>query len=96
MKAGPVFKLVPNSILSGMLAAIGIIILCGQLHVILGQSVPTNFTAGLLSLPRSIGKIFDNPATIYILLLGIVGILTQVFWPKIAKNKIAKKKRREH
>jgi MFS superfamily sulfate permease-like transporter len=91
LKSGPVFKLVPHSILSGMLAAIGIIIMMGQVHVLFGQGVPSNFTAGILSLPDSALKMFDGANIVFIFLLGLLGIITQVYWPKIAKNQIAKK-----
>ena len=91
LRAGPIFKLVPHSILSGMLAAIGIIIMMGQIHVLFGQTVPSSFTEGILSLPESVATLFQGNNVIVIFALGIIGILTQVFWPKIAKNKLAKK-----
>lgn len=90
-KAGPVFKLVPHSILSGMLAAIGIIIMMGQVHVLFAQSVPSNFVSGILSIPQSIQTAIGSTTAIFVFLLGLLGILIQVYWPKIAKHQIAKK-----
>lgn len=91
LKAGPVFRLVPNSILNGMLAAIGIIIMFGQLHVLVGQKVPSNFFLGLETLPSSIFQAFNNMNLFLILVLGVLGIIIQVIWPKIAKHPVLKK-----
>lgn len=91
IKAGPVFRLVPNSILTGMLAAIGIIIMFGQLHVLAGNSVPSNFFLGLNTLPDSIKQAFSSMNLFLILSLGVLGIIIQIIWPKISTHRVLKK-----
>lgn len=91
IKSGPVFRLVPHSILNGMLAAIGIIIMFGQLHVLLGQSVPSNFFNGLISLPTSMINALDDINMLIIAVFGIVGILIQVYWNQLIKQPTLKK-----
>jgi MFS superfamily sulfate permease-like transporter len=79
LRLGHVFTLVPKSILDGMLAAIGLMIVLGQLHVWAGGSVPSNTLMGVLELPA----VFTNAAPI-VLCLGGIGILIQIVWKKWA------------
>lgn len=78
-RLGHIFTLVPKSILNGMLAAIGLTIALGQMHVWLGGSVPSNPLKGILELPTAIANVFPP-----ILALGVLGILIQTGWGKFA------------
>jgi len=82
LRAGKLFEYFPMSALEGMLAAIGIIILFGQFHVMLGQSVPSNVLSSIYTFSDSFLKMIKTNQY-HILFLGIVGLMIQRFWGNI-------------
>ncbi len=69
-----------KSVVHGMLAAIGVIIVAKQLHVLLGVSPHAHETFGLIAeLPRSFAQM--NPA---VALVGFGSLALLLIWPKIA------------
>lgn len=79
-KTGKLFSLIPKAVLEGVLTAIGMIIVVGQLHVLTGQGIPKSFYEGLIELPSS----FTNIGPI--LFCGLLAIAIQIIW----KNKMKK------
>lgn len=85
-RTGWIFSLVPAGVLKGMLAAIGAIILVGQLHVLTGGSVPASPTEALLTLPAAAisalgaaeGPAWMKPA----LLCGLLAVAIQLLWSR--------------
>lgn len=72
----------PSSVVNGLLAAIGIIILGKQFHTALGTtSTSTNAFATLVEIPQSIANL--NP---FVTIIALVSILLLIFHPRI-KNK---------
>ncbi len=80
LRAGKLFKLLPHSVLEGVLSAIGLIILIGQLHVLTGSTIPRSFAAGVVGLPASFSQF--GP----VLACGLLAILIQVFWSSRMKK----------
>jgi len=79
LKLGRFAKLLPSSVLHGILAAIGVIIFSKQIHYTLGTKSSSETTIGTLldvfnKLPEA------NP---FVLLIAISGILVLVFYKKI-------------
>jgi carbonic anhydrase len=81
---GRFFNLVPKPVLHGMLAAIGVIIAMGQVHVLIGQSVPPSVTAAILTLPDALLKAAASPIGWTITALGLAAIFLQLIWPRIS------------
>jgi len=82
MKAGRLNAYFPSSVVHGMLAAIGIIIMAKQVHIMLGVKPESKEILGVIAeIPQSIMHM--NPE---IALIGIVGILILILWTKI-KNR---------
>ena len=79
-KAGIIGEVIPKSVVHGMLAAIGVIIISKQCHNLLGV-VPTAKTPfGLLSeFPTHLKD--TNPE---VFIIGALTLLLLVFWPKVA------------
>ena len=80
LKLGRLAELFPSSVINGLLAAIGVIIIANQLHVALGTSVSGENTVEMLfaavkSLPDA------NP---FVALISVLGILLLVFHAKIS------------
>jgi MFS superfamily sulfate permease-like transporter len=83
LKMGRFARLLPSSVLHGILAAIGVIIFAKQAHYVLGTTSNADTIIGTLSdlfykLPEA------NPI---VFLIALIGILTLVFYKKI-NNKI--------
>jgi len=79
LKMGRFAKLLPSSVLHGILAAIGVIIFAKQAHFALGTTSSADTTIGTLL--EIFTKLPDaNP---FVALIAIVGILTLIFYKKI-------------
>jgi MFS superfamily sulfate permease-like transporter len=86
LKAGKLNAYFPASVVHGMLAAIGVIIMAKQTHVLLGVKPQSKeIIDTILEIPHSIATM--NPA---IALIGVSGILILILWTQI-KNGFLKK-----
>jgi MFS superfamily sulfate permease-like transporter len=78
-KAGIIGEVIPKSVVHGMLAAIGVIIIAKQCHNILGVVPTAKSPFGLLGeFPTHLKDL--NPE---VFLIGVLTLLLLVFWPKI-------------
>ena len=84
MKAGPMTNVFPFSVVEGMIAGIGIIIMVKQLHVALGLDVGGNMFDSIAHIPESF-KTMVLPAA----LIGAIAVVLMIIWPKVA-GKLAK------
>ena len=80
IKAGPVANLFPFSVVEGMVAGIGIIIILKQIHVVLGVKVGGNMFATIAAIPSSFVNMAVPSAT-----LGAIAIAVMLLWPKFPK-----------
>ncbi|MCX7099895.1 MAG: SulP family inorganic anion transporter [Methylococcales bacterium] len=85
-KAGRLSSFFPASVIHGMLAAIGIIIMAKQIHVVLGTSPEkgSSLFSTIAQIPHSIMNL--NPD---IAVIGLTGLLILVIWTMV-KNPILK------
>ncbi len=86
---GALANFFPTTAVQGMLAAIGIIILAGQLHVMLGEHSPEgNNTVELLaSVPSSIIEIISGNVDFLPYIIGLMSLLVMILYSRI-RNKI--------
>ena len=85
LKMGRFAKLLPSSVLHGILAAIGVIIFSKQIHYALGTSSNASSTIGILvDVFYKIPEI--NP---FVFVISLLGILALIFYNKI-KNRFIK------
>ncbi len=75
LKAGRFVALVPASVVHGMLAAIGVIIMIKQFYVLIDVKAEGELLDNLAALPQSL--LHANPE---IALIGVVGLLILIFW----------------
>ena len=89
LRMGKLSDFFPSSAIQGMLAAIGLIILGKQFHVMLGNKISRdNSFDYLLEIPSSIFSVFtqENMALVYAAIAGILSLLIMAYYPKI-RNK---------
>ena len=83
LKMGRFAKLLPSSVLHGILAAIGVIIFAKQAHYALGTTSSAETTIGaIVDIFRKLPEV--NP---FVFLVAFIGLLVLVFYKKI-KNKL--------
>lgn len=78
-KLGKMTNVFPLSVVHGMLAGIGVIIMAKQIHVALGVDVTGDMIASILAIPASFLNM--NPT---VAIIGAVSLLIMIFWPKLA------------
>ncbi|WP_452225415.1 SulP family inorganic anion transporter [Lacinutrix chionoecetis] len=89
LRLGKLADFFPSSAIQGMLAAIGLIILGKQFHIMLAHRIKREDTADyLLEIPFTINDAlhYDNTGLIYAAAAGILSLLIMVFYSKI-RNK---------
>lgn len=86
-RSGQLIQKVPKTVLEGVLSAIGLIIIIGQLHILLGQKIPGGPVLNILQLPLAISGLFDrtmNSEMIAALASGSFTLLILLSWKKMA------------
>ncbi len=81
LRAGKLTGFFASSVIHGMLAGIGLIIMSGQIHIVFGNENPREHGFHILTaIPPSI--LNPNP---YVAIIGITAVLIMVFWPKLGR-----------
>jgi len=84
VKAGSMTNLFPFSVVEGMIAGIGIIIMSKQIHVVLGVKAGGSMLAVIAAIPSSFINMAPQSA-----IIGATAIAIMILWPKFFQ-KIAK------
>jgi len=80
IKAGPMTNVFPFSVVEGMVAGIGIIIMAKQIHVVLGVKVGGSMLAVISAIPNSFINMDMKSA-----ILGFLAMAFMIIWPKFPK-----------
>ena len=89
LRLGKLSDFFPSSAIQGMLAAIGLIILGKQFHIMLAHKISRESTIDyLLEIPFTIkdAVLYNNEGLIYAAAAGVLSLVIMVFYPKI-RNK---------
>ena len=89
LKMGNLATFFPSSAIQGMLAAIGLIILGKQFHIMFGHKITrTNTIDYLIEIPFTINDAlhYENTGLIYAAIAGVLSLIIMVFYSKI-RNK---------
>ena len=89
LRLGKLADFFPSSAIQGMLAAIGLIILGKQFHIMMGNSITAESPiAYLLEIPNTIISAFSytNQGLTFAMLAGVISLIIMVFYSKI-RNK---------
>lgn len=89
LRLGKLSDFFPSSAIQGMLAAIGLIILGKQFHIMLAHKIQRDNTMDyLFEIPLTIKDAinYNNEGLIYAALIGLISLVIMMFYPKI-RNK---------
>ena len=76
LKTGPLFRAISPSVVKGMLAGIGVLILASQFHVMVDDTPKSSAAENLATIPSAVLKVFDTSLGMGHTEAGIIGILT--------------------
>lgn len=90
LRLGGMFEKVPRAIIVGMLMAIGITIVLGQIHILLGSAtVPKSVLASIAQIPESVQTAFSQQSFwTSAAAFGTAALAFQIFW---ARSKVLSK-----
>lgn len=83
LKKGEIFKLIPNSVINGMLMGIGTLILFSQFHMLFDVGAQASFMKNLMAVPSTVLKVAGD---IHFLFLPIIAFVILFGWTSIAKK----------
>lgn len=89
LRMGKLADFFPSSAIQGMLAAIGLIILGKQFHIMMGNKIErSNSVQYLLEIPQTIHDVFyyENSGLTYAAICGVLSLFIMVFYNRI-RNK---------
>ncbi|MGB3470003.1 MAG: SulP family inorganic anion transporter [Erythrobacter sp.] len=91
LKLGQWFRAISPSVIHGMLAGIGVLILVSQFHVMLDDAPRSNGLANIAAIPDAIMKVFPMDGSVHHLaaMAGVLTIVTIVLWNKFRPRKLA-------
>lgn len=91
LKLGQWFRAISPSVIQGMLAGIGILILFSQLHVMLDDAPRASGLLNIAAIPEAIIKVFPVDGSVHHLaaMAGIVTIATIVLWNQFKPRRLA-------
>ena len=79
LRCGPMTNVFPFSVVEGMIAGIGIIIMVKQLHVALGVDVAGKMAKSIMAIPDSFINMVPQAA-----IIGLIAVVLMIVWPMIA------------
>lgn len=83
LRTGRYFQAVPPSVIAGMLAGIGVLIIVGQFHVMLGASPKGTPIQNILAMPAGIASFVTGGAAMQAGLVGLLVVAIMAVWPLI-------------
>jgi MFS superfamily sulfate permease-like transporter len=91
LKLGQWFRAISPSVIHGMLAGIGVLILASQLHVMLDDAPRASGLLNIAAIPEAIMKVFPVDGSVHHLaaMAGIVTIAVIVLWNQFKPKKLA-------
>ncbi|MFI5801828.1 SulP family inorganic anion transporter [Streptomyces sp. NPDC051561] len=83
LRCGRWFRAISVSVVQGMLAGIGLVLILGQLYSMTGADQPLSGTAKLTGLPGLAADTFTTPGALTAAALGLGTVAVLVLWPKL-------------
>ncbi|MBB5802980.1 MFS superfamily sulfate permease-like transporter [Saccharothrix ecbatanensis] len=84
-RLGKWFQAMASSVVAGMLAGIGLLIILGQAYALADRKAPGDAVHNLIGLPALLQGASGDPAARGALLLGVCGLVVIAFWGRAPK-----------
>ncbi|WP_433543918.1 SulP family inorganic anion transporter (plasmid) [Streptomyces sp. CA-294286] len=85
LRCGRWFRAISVSVVQGMLAGIGLVLILGQLYGMAGAEQPRSGLGKLAGLPSLLSDILADPAALSAAALGLGTIALLILWPKLPR-----------
>ncbi|QFU92729.1 SulP family inorganic anion transporter [Amycolatopsis sp. YIM 10] len=86
LKLGRWFRAISVSVVEGMLAGIGLVLIAGQLYTAAGLTAPASGIGKLAGLPGAVAEVVGNPTALASIALGAGTIAVLVLWKRMPKR----------
>jgi MFS superfamily sulfate permease-like transporter len=91
LKIGSWFRAISPAVVHGMLAGIGILIILGQMHVLMGAKPAAGGLENVAAMEQSVGRLWGTGLTkeAAALLIGVISLLAMIGWEKFRPKSLA-------
>lgn len=86
LKLGRWFRAISLSVVEGMLAGIGLVLIAGQLYAMAGLKAPVSGVDKIAGLPRALADAIGDPYARASLGLGVGTVAVLVLWPRLPRR----------
>ncbi|MGW0790742.1 SulP family inorganic anion transporter [Streptomyces sp. NPDC002911] len=86
LRLGRWFRAISVSVVEGMLAGIGLVLIAGQLYAAAGVEAPLSGTGKMAGIPGLLADVMSSPAALASLAVGAATIALMVGWNKMPKR----------
>ncbi|MEV3931390.1 MULTISPECIES: SulP family inorganic anion transporter [unclassified Streptomyces] len=86
LRLGRWFRAISVSVVEGMLAGIGLVLIAGQLYAAAGIDAPASGTAKMAGIPRLLADAVSTPAALTSLAVGAATIALLMVWSRLPKR----------
>ncbi|MFH9727099.1 SulP family inorganic anion transporter [Streptomyces sp. NPDC017254] len=83
VRFGRWFRAISTAVVHGMLAGIGLVLICGQLYALVGVRAPGSGLDNLLGLPKLFTRIADGAPTLSSCAIGAGAIAVLILWKRL-------------
>ena len=85
MRTARFIQKLPKTVVEGVLSAIGLIIVLGQIHIIMGQKIPGGPVTNILGMSAAFSAMLAGPGK-FALLVGVASLMVIVSWKHVSKK----------
>ena len=91
LRLGSWFRLISPAVVLGMLTGIGILIILGQIHVLMGSVPAAHATENLAAMDDAVSQLWSSQVSVeaMALLVGLVSLLSILIWDKTKPQSLA-------
>ncbi|WP_338693160.1 SulP family inorganic anion transporter [Streptomyces sp. Q6] len=86
LKLGRYFRAISVSVVEGMLAGIGLVLIAGQLYSVVGAKAPESGLGKIAGLPEAFVDAFGSTRALASLALGVGTVLVLVLWKRLPRR----------
>ncbi|GHF61016.1 SulP family inorganic anion transporter [Streptomyces thermodiastaticus] len=86
LRLGRWFRAISVSVVEGMLAGIGLVIMAGQMYAAAGLSAPASGLGKIAGLPKAVADVLGSPTAQASVAVGAVTVALLALWPRLPRQ----------